>query len=125
MAGRPTDRELVIILSEIFLDTETDYAYLARATRNIDLPYLETALLEWVAPVLWSAYFSTAPEWAGYDPDWLWQEAQAKIRQAEDAGACMKRWLVVRRKMLAWLLKETWSEFLAAREAMPPTDSAV
>lgn len=118
--GRSTDRELVIILSEIFLDTETDYAYLARVTRDIDLPYIETALLEWVAPVLWGAYFATAPEWAGYDPDWLWQEAQSKIRQSEGAGTGMTILLTMRRKMLAWLLKEAWDEFLAARKALPP-----
>ncbi|MEQ4618850.1 MAG: hypothetical protein ABN482_12500 [Corticimicrobacter sp.] len=120
MAGRPTDRELVIILSEFFLDTETDYAYLARATRDINLPHIETALLEWVAPVLWGAYFATTPEWAGYDPDWLWQEAQAKIRQVENAGSCMKGLLAARRKVLAWLLKEAWNEFLSARKALPP-----
>lgn len=112
MADNLTDKDLCVALSDLFLDAETNYQAVVRIAKHFDLQHIENVLLDWVAPVLHSAFFAVAPEWAGYDSDWLWDEVQKVVTRDNKAGYFKKKTLKLRRYYMASMLKESWQEVI-------------
>ena len=112
MANKLTDRDLCIALSDLFLDTETNYQYVVSIAKNFDLQHVEDVLLDWLAPVLHWAYYSVAPEWAGYDENWLWDEIQKVIVKNNNARFFKRKILNIRRIYMKRLLKDPWQRLL-------------
>ncbi len=111
MADKLTDRDLCIALSNLFLDTEIDYSAVAKKLNQFELPYIENALLDMVAPVLHWAFYSVATEWAGYDEDWLWSQIQKVSDKNKNAGFISGKLLKIRHFYMSKLLNETWQKF--------------
>ena len=112
MTNELTDKDLCVALSDLFVDTETNYQTVVKIAKNFDLQHVEVVLLDWVAPVLHGAFFSVAPEWAGYEADWLWDEVQKVITRDSKAGYMRKIMLKIRRYYMTNILKNIWQEFI-------------
>ena len=119
MADNLTNKDLCVALSDLFLDTETNYHAVVVIAKHFDLQHVENVLLDWVAPVLHGAFYSVAPEWAGYDGDWLWDEVQKVVNRDNKAGYFKKKILKIRRYYMANLLKSTWQEVIKEHQKQP------
>lgn len=66
-------RPIWIALSELYLDTEPDWARVARicARSPFAIPELRRILFDEVHPVVHRNLWSTAGVWDGFDQDWL------------------------------------------------------
>lgn len=109
MADKSTDKELCAALSDLFIDNEINYQYIARTAINFELPHVEDVLLEWVAPVFWHNFFAIVFEWAGYNSDSVWEEVGKVLIRDSNPSLLWKIFLKIRRKFMAYMLKEKWN----------------
>lgn len=59
-------------LSEVFVDNEVDYAYIARQVAGFDRAMVRAAFFEDVAPACYSNMLAPIPPiWTGFDSAWL------------------------------------------------------
>lgn len=108
MADKLTEKDLCFALSDLFIDNEIDYSYIAKTAIHFELTYVENVLLELVAPVLWRTFFSIVHEWVGYDKDWLWEEAIKVSVANQKSGWIKSQILKIRRKFMAYMLRKKW-----------------
>lgn len=60
-------------LSDIFVDNEVDFKYIASIAKNFPVATVEEILFEWVAPVCYTNLLTPAPSvWSGFDKKTLW-----------------------------------------------------
>ena len=69
-------------LSDVFVDTEVDYGYIARQVAGFDRATVQAAFYQDVAPACYSNMLAPIPPiWTGFDSAWL----SATIEQAQAA----------------------------------------
>jgi hypothetical protein len=97
-------------LSEVFVDNEVDYGYIARQLQRFDRATAQAALYEDVAPACYGNLLAPIPPiWAGFDSAWL----SATIERNQ---AARQRWPLRRlrdRLLIACLrraLKSEWAK---------------
>lgn len=72
--SHPTIIDLCEALSDIFVDNEINYQYIASTAKYFPLGLVEYVLFEWVAPICYTNLISpTPPIWAGFNRQDLWQ----------------------------------------------------
>lgn len=60
-------------LSDIFVDNEVDFKYIASVAKEFPVDTVEEILFEWVAPVCYTNLLTPAPSvWSGFDKKTLW-----------------------------------------------------
>lgn len=73
-------------LSDVFVDTEVDYGYIARQVAGFDPATVQAAFYEDVAPACYSNMLAPIPPiWTGFDSAWLSEtieQAQATRRSS-------------------------------------------
>lgn len=100
-------------LSEVFVDNEVDYLYIAEQLRNFDRATVQAALYEDVAPACYSNLLAPIPPiWTGFDSTWL-------AETIERNQAARQRWPLRRLRdqlFIAYLrraLKSEWAKIEA------------
>lgn len=100
-------------LSEVFVDNEVDYLYIAEQLRNFDCATVQAALYEDVAPACYSNQLAPIPPiWTGFDSTWL-------AETIERNQAARQRWPLRHlrdRLFIAYLrraLKSEWAKIEA------------
>ncbi|TRO32315.1 DUF7079 family protein [Ectopseudomonas mendocina] len=64
--------QLWAVLSEVFVDNEIDYAWIARQLQTYDRAIAQAAFYEDVAPACYSNLLAPIPPiWTGFDSTWL------------------------------------------------------
>lgn len=99
-------------LSEVFVDNEVDYGYIARQLQEFDRTTVQAAFYEDVAPACYSNLLAPIPPiWTGFDSAWL----SATIERNQ---AARQRWPLRRlrdRLCIACLrraLKSEWAKIV-------------
>lgn len=60
-------------LSDLFVDNEVDFKYIASVAKKFPVDTVEKILFEWVAPVCYTNLLTPAPSvWSGFDKKTLW-----------------------------------------------------
>ncbi|HBZ93100.1 MULTISPECIES: DUF7079 family protein [unclassified Pseudomonas] len=79
--------QLWAVLSEVFVDSEIDYAWIARQLQGYDRAIAQAAFYEDVAPACYSNLLAPIPPiWTGFDSTWL-SETIDSARAARDNSA--------------------------------------
>lgn len=67
--------DLCEALSDIFIDNEVDYNYIASIAKNFPIDLVEYIFFEWITPVCYPNLCTPIPTvWAGFKPDILWKD---------------------------------------------------
>ncbi|KMJ43570.1 hypothetical protein AB204_19000 [Xenorhabdus khoisanae] len=81
-----TDIDLCEALSDIFVDNEVDYEYIASVAKHFPLEHVEMVFFEWVAPVCYTNGFTPVPPvWTFFDREQLWEDIQI-VREKKIMG---------------------------------------
>lgn len=114
-----SDMDLCEALSDLFVDNEVDYGYIARVARVFPVAHVEKALFEWVAPVCYTNTLTPVPAiWTGFQRDVLWADIQNLIAEEERAGFARKLSIKLRQVYLRRLFAPEWrklSKLLAGK----------
>lgn len=114
MADQLTDKDLCEALSDIFVDNEVDYDYIASVARNFPLEHVESVLFEWVAPVCYSNGLSPVPPiWSGFESEALWRDVQELIAKEKSAGLVRKGIINIRQLYLRREYGDEWRKLSA------------
>lgn len=82
-------------LSDIFVDNEVDFKYIASIAKNFPVATVEEILFEWVAPVCYTNLLTPAPSiWSGFDKKSLWIEICDYKSKKSSAAKCKHMLLV-------------------------------
>lgn len=91
MASQLNKSSLRIALSDLFVDSETDYEYIARIAKDYPLPEVEFELFERVAPVCLGNMFSPVPPiWGGFNEEKLISDIEEYSRKCSVQGGAGK-----------------------------------
>lgn len=72
-----TDIDLCESLSDMFIDREVGYIYIAPVANRFPIEHVKKVYFEWVAPVCYPNLCSPIPPiWMGFDRDELWEDIQ-------------------------------------------------
>ena len=97
-------------LSDVFVDTEVDYGYIARQVAGFDHATVQAAFFEDVAPACYSNMLAPIPPiWTGFDSAWL----SEIIEQAQTARRSSTMRRLRDRLVIAYLrraLKAEWAK---------------
>ena len=114
MADQLTDKDLCEALSDIFVDNEVDYEYIASVARNFPLKHVESVLFEWVAPVCYTNALSPVPPiWSGFESEALWRDIQELIAKEKSAGLVRKGMANIRQRYLRKEYADEWRKLSA------------
>jgi hypothetical protein len=95
-------------LSEVFVDNEVDYGYIARQLQGFDRATAQAALYEDVGPACYGNLLAPIPSvWAGFDSTWL-------AETIERNQAARQRWPLRRLRdqlFIAYLRRALQSEW--------------
>ncbi|CAI3939630.1 unnamed protein product [Commensalibacter communis] len=90
-----TDIDLCEALSDMFIDSETNFIYIAPVANRFPIEHVKKVYFEWVAPVCYPNLCSPIPSiWMGFDRDELWkdiQEYKAKNSNLDSFGKKMHK----------------------------------
>ncbi|MFM4937788.1 DUF7079 family protein [Aeromonas enteropelogenes] len=105
-----SDIDLCEALSDLFVDNEVDYEYIARVARAFPVTHVEKVLFEWVAPVCYTNTLTPVPPiWADFERDSLWAEIQRLQAREAKAGFAKKLSITLRQFYLRKQFAEEWS----------------
>lgn len=109
MTNSPDKNQLYIALSDIFVDTMTDYQYIVSVAKSFPIEDVEEALFRYVAPVChWNLCCPIPPIWTGFDEkDLLDNINQIKIKEKSFYG---KVKLNLFSHYLRFTYRRTWNE---------------
>ncbi|MDQ1885558.1 hypothetical protein RA180_16350 [Aeromonas salmonicida] len=109
-----SDIDLCEALSDLFVDNEVDFEYIARVSRAFPIPHVEKALFEWVAPVCHTNTLTPVPPiWTGFERDSLWTEIQSLLAEEAKAGFARKLSITLRQFYLRRKFADEWCRLLA------------
>ena len=109
-----SDIDLCEALSDLFVDNEVDYGYIARVARAFPPAHVEKALFEWVAPVCYANALAPVPTiWTGFQRDALWAEIQNQMADDMRAGFARKMSIKLRQIYLRRLFADEWRKLSA------------
>lgn len=109
-----SDIDLCEALSELFVDNEVDYEYIARVARTFPVAHVEKALFEWVAPVCYTNTLAPVPPvWTGFERDSLWAEIESLQAREAKAGFVKKLFITLRQFYLRRQFAEEWRRLSA------------
>lgn len=114
MADQLTDKDLCEALSDIFVDNEVDYEYIASVARHFPPEHVESALFEWVAPVCYTnALTPVPPIWSGFEKEALWHDIQELVAKEKSAGLVRKGIISFRQRYLRSEYADEWRKLSA------------
>ncbi|MEZ9524690.1 DUF7079 family protein [Enterovibrio norvegicus] len=97
MTTQATEDDLMYALSDLFIDNEVEYAYIAAVAREFPLAEVEIALFRFVAPVCFQNLSTPVPPvWAMFDREELLSDIERLKRRQATAGwwrTTKARWL--------------------------------
>lgn len=108
------DRDLCLALSHLFIGGEVDYAYVVSVAKPFPITDIEFALIDCVAPVLWTEFYSPTPEIWGYDEERLWSAIQEHIKSSENMTPLKKILFRLRHILMKKILKSEWKRLIAS-----------
>nr|WP_256351309.1 hypothetical protein [Aeromonas sp. sif0611] len=109
-----SDIDLCEALSDLFVDNEVDYEYIARVARAFPVTHVEQVLFEWVAPVCYTNTLAPVPPiWTGFERDSLWAEIQSLLAREAKAGFAKKLSIRLRQFYLRRQFAKEWSRLSA------------
>ncbi|MGL6529367.1 DUF7079 family protein [Aeromonas hydrophila] len=104
-----SDIDLCEALSDLFVDNEVDYEYIAKVARAFPVTHVEKVLFEWVAPVCYTNTLAPMPPiWTGFERDSLWVEVQRLLEREAEAGFAKKLSIMLRQFYLRQRFAEEW-----------------
>jgi hypothetical protein len=104
-----SDIDLCEVLSDLFVDNEVDFEYIARVARAFPIAHVEMVLFEWVAPVCYTNTLTPVPLiWTGFERDSLWAEIQSLRSKEAKAGFAKKLSITVRQFYLRRKFADEW-----------------
>lgn len=108
MADKLVYFDLCGALSDIFVDNEVDFKYIASIAKDFSVPTVEEILFEWVAPVCYTNLLTPAPSvWCGFDKKTLWIDICEYHNKKGFTATC-------KHKLLVSILKITYRKEWAA-----------
>lgn len=111
MADQLTDKELCGALSDLFVDNQVDYDFIASIAKHFPLEHVEAVLFEWVAPVCYTNALAPIPSvWSGFEPDQLWSDIVEYRRKLAAAGFIGRRISHGRQIYLRHKFAQEWEE---------------
>lgn len=109
-----SDIDLCEALSDLFVDNEVDYEYIAKVARAFPVTHVEKVLFEWVAPVCYINTLAPVPPiWTGFERDSLWAEIQCLLAREAKAGFAKKLSIILRQFYLRQQFAEEWRRLSA------------
>jgi hypothetical protein len=109
-----SDIDLCEALSDLFVDNEVDFEYIARVAQAFPITHVEKALFEWVAPVCYTNTLTPVPPiWAGFERDSLWTEIQGLLAREAKVGFARKLSIVLRQFYLRRQFADEWRRLSA------------
>lgn len=109
-----SDSDLCEALSDLFVDNEVDFEYIARVARAFPITHVEKALFEWVAPVCYTNTLTPVPPiWTGFERDSLWTEIQSLLAREAKASFARKLGIALRQFYLRRQLADEWHKLSA------------
>ncbi|MFB0769889.1 hypothetical protein ACEU5N_19760 [Aeromonas salmonicida] len=104
-----SDIDLCEALSDLFVDNEVDFEYIARVARAFPITHVEMVLFEWVAPVCYTNTLTPVPPiWIGFERDSLWTEIQSLLAREAKAGFTRKLSIALRQFYLRRQFADEW-----------------
>ncbi|HCT5132645.1 TPA: hypothetical protein OTZ50_002412 [Aeromonas hydrophila] len=108
-----SDIDLCEALSDLFVDNEVDYEYIAKVARAFPVTHVEKVLFEWVAPVCYTNTLAPVPPiWTSFERDSLWAEVQRLLAREAKAGFAKKLSIMLRQFYLRQRFAEEWHRLL-------------
>lgn len=109
-----SDIDLCEALSDLFVDNEVDFEYIARVARAFPITHVEKALFEWVAPVCYTNTLTPVPPiWTGFERDSLWTEIQSLLAREAKASFARKLGIALRQFYLRRQFADEWRRLSA------------
>lgn len=109
-----SDIDLCEVLSDLFVDNEVDFEYIARVARAFPIAHVEMVLFEWVAPVCYTNTLTPVPPiWTGFERDSLWLEIQSLLAEEAKAGFARKLSVALRQFYLRRQFANEWRRLSA------------
>ncbi|WAF99204.1 hypothetical protein NRZ31_00115 [Aeromonas dhakensis] len=109
-----SDIDLCEALSDLFVDNEVDYEYIAKVARAFPVTHVEKVLFEWVAPVCYTNPLAPVPPiWTGFERDLLWAEIQCLLAREAKAGFAKKLSIMLRQFYLRQQFAKEWRRLSA------------
>ncbi|MFQ2188989.1 DUF7079 family protein [Aeromonas jandaei] len=104
-----SDIDLCEALSDLFVDNEFDYEYIASVARAFPVNHVEKVLFEWVAPVCYTNTLTPVPPiWTGFERNSLWAEIQRLQAREAKASFVRKLGIALRQFYLRWQFADEW-----------------
>jgi hypothetical protein len=104
--------EIWLALSDVFVDTEVNYGYIARRITDIDLHQLEEIFFTEVAPYCGPNLMTAIPEvWDCFYPDDLISGIQGKLKKCQNSILARLRYkgFVL---FCRWYFRDIWKELV-------------
>ncbi|KLU16261.1 MULTISPECIES: DUF7079 family protein [Xenorhabdus] len=109
MGNQLTDIDLCEALSDIFVDNEVDYEYIASVAKHFPLEHVEMVFFEWVAPVCYTnGFIPVPPVWTFFDREQLWEDIQELRRKQLSVGNIGKIKEKIRQRFLRKHFEKEW-----------------
>lgn len=109
-----SDIDLCEALSDLFVDNEVDYEYIAKVARAFPVAHVEKALFEWVAPVCYTNTLAPMPPiWSGFESNSLWEEIQCLQAREAKTGFAKRLSIMLRQFYLRQLFAKEWRRLSA------------
>lgn len=109
-----SDIDLCEALSDLFVDNEVDFEFIARVARAFPITHVEKVLFEWVAPVCYTNTLTPVPPtWTGFERDSLWTEIQSLLATEAKAGFARKLSIALRQFYLRRRFADEWRRLSA------------
>ncbi|MFJ3483675.1 hypothetical protein ACIPL1_09860 [Pseudomonas sp. NPDC090202] len=108
------DQKLWLALSDIFVDTETDFPLVARAVKEYSLEEIEFALFERVAPVcIYNGLASVPPVCWFFNEKKLLEDIRLLIQKESKRGFFGKAMSKIKVKLIRLVYSGVWDQLKA------------
>ncbi|MBC8954940.1 hypothetical protein [Xenorhabdus sp. PB62.4] len=109
MGNQLTDIDLCEALSDIFVDNEVDYEYIASVAKHFPLEHVEMVFFEWVAPVCYTNGLTPVPPvWTFFEREQLWEDIQLIRQKKKTENKIEKIKMNIRQCFLRRYLAKDW-----------------
>lgn len=115
--------KLWVALSDVYVDNETDYKYIAKVAKKYSIKEVEFAFFERVAPVCISNVLTPVPPICWYfDEDQLVLDIEALIKKRAGQGVMGKCGVIVAGRLRRLISSSMWAELKAEIEKAKKED---
>lgn len=111
MANQLEQHHLWLALSNLFVDSEVNYKYVAGVAKNYAIKDVEFALFERVAPVCISNMLAPIPPvWWYFDEEQLIADIQFLVKKRAQQGVMGRCLSAVARRLIRLVSAKVWAE---------------